>query len=199
MMLFRTIALFLLATACAAASPEVVNIVVSNPIVLSASDAQQLFDDAIRWSRAHQMETGGCFSEIRVINSRVIVFDAREVVIWRRRHATQVACSINDGIWHTHWQPEDSSYVGCNMSRAADRRLIGPDMLGLVICGVGRDSVIPYTYSYTADSSYQAYGIAHPDFARRAAISDSVNASFTCADEPEESLRRPRVLCRQER
>lgn len=196
MRLLRVIGALLLASACVAAAPSIVEIILEHPVVLSEIKAQRLFDDAITWSRQHELETGGCFTIHRIIGQNIIAVDARERVVWRRKHTVAVNCPTGSSIWHTHWQPRnDTLYAGCNVQRGADPRLIDPSTpLGLVICGVGRDSVIPYTYSAAADSAWEAYLAARPDYADQLRLQEDARLRYSCADEPKASRSRPEVL-----
>lgn len=170
---------------------------------MSTKASQELFDDAIRWSRANKLETGGCFSawvETSPDGTRALVLNARESVSWRRPHLVGLVCGFGDGIWHTHWSPESDSTAGCNMARAADLHLIGPNAaLGIVVCGVGVDSVIAYHYSVRADSVHQAARAADPAAARRADIDVEARLRWTCADESAASKARAGLVCAEKR
>lgn len=169
-----------------------------NTIVLADDQSQALFDSALVWSRIHGLETGGCFRIFAVSGNKVIVSDAVERVVWRRADRVMLGCTEGQGIWHTHWLPEGATSVGCNVSRAMDLILIGPNRsLGLVVCGLGRDSVIPYNYSAKADSNYKASVARDPEIR---AGEDSLRKEiegFRCENEPEESLKRPSVYCKE--
>jgi hypothetical protein len=145
--------------------------------------AQALFDDAIRWSRATGLETGGCFSILRVWGTAtLVVHDATEAVYYRRPLKVAIRCEHYQGVWHTHWLPESDSTVGCNVSRAADLYLIGPrHPFGLTVCGVGRDSVIPFTY----DPTHQP----------PPSPPEPGDTLYRCKDEPVASLRRGKYTC----
>lgn len=166
---------------------------VTAPIVLPEKEAQALFNDAIQWSRINHLETGGCFRVFHSTGRYVIVVDVVERVEWRRQHRVHLDCKPTDGIWHTHWQTESAEFVGCNMSRAADLYLISPAAaLGIVVCGLGKDSVIPYSYHPKTDSLRR-------ELAKNAVfIQWSTEGNrYRCEDEPEASLKRPVINCQQ--
>lgn len=181
--------------ACATLPPD---LIVTDPQIVADKESQALFDDAIRWSRLHGLETGGCFKVWKVIGNNVIVTDAVESVNWRRAHVVQLRCGRRDGIWHTHWSPEDSSRVGCNVQqRAKDVFLIGPEsILGLVVCGVGRDSLIPFHYDAVADSLNQQHLKQNPEYAKAEERARKEYETYRCANEPHESLKRSGIKCK---
>jgi hypothetical protein len=154
---------------------------------LTDTPSQKLFDDAERWSRREHLETGGCFS-IFAAGQHPVITDATESVKWRRPMKVQLNCAPTDGIWHTHWLAESDSSVGCNVGNSRDLWLIGPSHpLGIVVCGIGRDSAITYTY----DPSGQP-ATATDSFTLIRMQADSF---YRCVDEPPVSLRRPRHAC----
>ncbi len=169
----------------------------TRPIVLAEDNAQRLFDDAIQWSRKTGLETGGCFRVFHATNKHIVVVNAVERVKWRRSHTVLLDCAVTDGQWHTHPAKESARYVGCDVSRSADQYLIDPDAaLGLIVCGVGRDSTIPYSYNAVADSGFLQFMRSHPDAAAARAQESSVEDRYRCLDEPKESLSRPIIHCK---
>ena len=182
----------------ASPSSERIEIRVSEPVIIASNETQAVFDDAIAWSREHQLETGGCFTVFKVIGNKVFITDAVERVIWRRGAWVQLDCADTAAIWHTHWQEETSATVGCNVARAQDIVSISPDAaLGLVICGAGRDSVIPYTHSVAEAKEQREYLEKNPDVAERMRLAHEEANRYTCAQESPESMVRPMINCRK--
>lgn len=174
------------------------DLIVRHPIILPDGTSQALFNDALRWSRENHLETGGCFSVYRVVGDKIIVTDAIEKVYWRREDKVLLQCAPRDGIWHTHWKPEDKATVGCNVKRAADLYLINEQsVLGLIICGIGRDSIKPYDYDEQADSTHEEYLRQNPAAVQQERRDALEEMTYTCANEPPASRRRPTINCRK--
>lgn len=188
----QTIALFLVAlVACGAfagtgySAPAVDG---DGEIVLIDKQSMALFTDAIHWSRQYGLETGGCFQVFSQTGKYIIIDDAVETVRWRRPLRVLLNCHPEDGIWHTHWLAESDTVVGCNVGRSQDLWLIGPyHPFGLVICGVGKDSVIPYTYDATNKPG--------ENMSPEALAKQKADTLYRCVDEPPASLFRPLNIC----
>lgn len=153
--------------------------------------SQLLFDEAITWSREAQLETAGCF-DVYTLGRTTVVANAVERVFWRRAHATNFACNRGQGIWHTHWLPESDSTVGCNLERAYDRGTLGPHHpVGVVICGVGRDSLRLYAWDTTMARAMRGAR------KRGAQVAPPLTDTLpkTCDTEPVASRVRGRLTC----
>ena len=165
--------------------------------VFYENSSQALFDDAIKWSRANKLETGGCFDVFQISGNKVLVFDAVESVHWRREVAVQLDCGDTQGLWHTHWMPADGNVVGCNVNDAMDRITVSKKRrMNVVICGVGRDSVIPYVYDEEADSTLTRYLRDNPGVLLARVAEALADTNYKCKDESAVSLARPTINCR---
>lgn len=158
--------------------------------------SQAIFDDAMRWSRANELETGGCFSIFRNIGKMVPVYEAREEVAYRRPHMVGIVCEPDEGMWHTHWQKEDSTSVGCNVAKAQDLGTASPSrVLNLTICGVGRDSVVSYIYIAQAEADQTAWEEKNPEAVQKHNAKLEADSLGKCSREAPASLKRPTINC----
>lgn len=171
---------------------------IPNTTLLADNKTQAVFDDAWDWSVKHRLETGGCFTVFDVVGTLIVVFDAVERVTWRREDRVQLDCGKGQSIWHTHWKPEDSTSVGCNVARGQDIYLIEPERpLGLVVCGKGRLNLIPYNYTPKADSTHKAALRDSPWLQAYEDSLDKETKGYHCPDEPRASRERPALTCKE--
>lgn len=167
-------------------------------VVITDDASQHVLEEAFRWARTHQLETGGCFRIFAVHGDKIIVTDVEERVNWRREDRVSLDCPDHSPIWHTHYKPESGSSVGCNMPRAQDLYLIDKETpLGLVVCGLGRDSVIPYNYSAKADSLHKALLADYPKMKAEEDSLERVTNGHRCGNEPAESMKRSNINCKR--
>lgn len=188
-MIAHRLAMTALAIACGAASCAAVTRTSGHMVVLADNPSQLLFNDAMRWSRKHHLETGGCFSVFTVQGDKIVITDVVERVQWRRPLKVMLDCPPKAGLWHTHHEKASRNTVGCNMDDAMDRWLGDYSHVALVvICGEGRDSVIFYTSapadSLIANRKRWASRFIPPD-----------TDTYDCAHESPASLNRPRIAC----
>jgi hypothetical protein len=166
--------------------------------ILADNKSQSLFDDAFEWSLKNQLETGGCFKIFDVVGTLIEVSDAVERVSWRRKDSVNLECGEGEAIWHTHWAPESGWSVGCDVARGQDIYLIEKERpLGLVVCGKGRLSLIPYNYDAQADSIHKKALRELPGLKEQEDSLEKTTKKYRCPDEPRASRERPALNCKE--
>lgn len=117
-------------------------------IVLADDTSLRLFDSTIRAARHERVEMGGCFRYFPIATTRIIAYEARVHDMRRKFLEVTVDCPVDQGVWHTHWiTPDDTAWNPRDLRCAPSERdrQLNAHLFGIVVCGIGRDSLVGFT------------------------------------------------------
>lgn len=109
--------------------------------IIPTQAAQQVFDDAIRHGRKNKLEEGGCATLVHVIGRTFWIAEARVSSVDATENTVVVVCKPEEVRWHTHYTPATRTTAGCEQGSYDWPTNASVE---LVICGIGRDSIVPF-------------------------------------------------------